>query len=496
MNILLLSMPNITLSYSTSVINPSNLGLISLAGNLDKKHNVRVGDLVLKRKNVKKAVIEALERTDPDIVGLSAMTFQYHTALNIAKFIRKTRPNAKIALGGYHATLLSREIADSKDGEFFDLIFRGESELSFNEVIDCLEKGRSMESVKGVSFRNNGSFVHNEKRELEDLSRIKLPDRTVRLWNESNVMNLPFDMIESSRGCWMPCNFCNIRSMYGMSYRAYDVSRVMDDIEAAKRCGTRILFFTDDNITLKLDNLERLCDAIISNGHNDIIYAVQASSTGIASSEKLVEKMAKAGFLLVFLGIENASKKNLMDLNKGDILEKSKLAVKYLRKNGILISSGLIIGNPEDDCESIEENFRFAKDLKVNFYGVQFLVPYPKTEIRDILSDKGLLVHNESYHLYNGGTAIARTKYLDDKELKFIKFKLTRKYFKNRKINALKALVKHRTVYARIYVGALKLIPELLNFSLIKKIKKIFMREEYLFKEYLKKVKKLNQFNI
>jgi anaerobic magnesium-protoporphyrin IX monomethyl ester cyclase len=296
-------MPDICMGYPTQMLTTPNLGLSSLAANLDDRHKVRIADLVLKRKNVSQAVEQALNISQPDLVGLSAMTFQYKTATEVAAFIKKRNPAVKIALGGYHATIMYEEIADSPDAAHFDFIFRGEADLSFNEAVDVLEKGADLGSVDGLSFKRKGKFIHNKKRELEDLARIKIPDRTVRLWNSFSVLKVPWDMIEFSRGCLMSCNFCNIRNMYGRSFRTYDIQRVMDDIASAKKTGIKMLFFADDNITMDLRRLENLCDAIVQNGHDDLIYGVQASAIGIGSSQKLVEKMARAGFKQVHLRI-------------------------------------------------------------------------------------------------------------------------------------------------------------------------------------------------
>ncbi len=489
-------MPDICTGYPTKVLMAPNLGLSSLAGNLDKKHNVKIADLVLHRKNIKKAVEESLEKTRPDLVGLSAMTFQYKTALRIATFIKKLNPAIKTALGGYHASLMFREIANSKDAPCFDFLFRGESDLSFNEAANRLENGRDLKAVDGLSFKRNGKFIHNRKRKLEDLDQIELPDRSVRLWNCFNVLKVPFDLIEFSRGCLMSCNFCNIRSMYGRSFRTYRMNRVMRDIESAKKLGIKILFFVDDNITIDVKRFEHLCDEIIKNGHDDLLYAIQASSVGIASSERLANKMARAGFKLVFLGIENPYKQNLMNLNKGNIVEKSILAVKYLKENGILISGGFIIGNPDDDYQSIHDTYKFAKTLKVDFGAIQILVPYPKTKMRDNLLESGLLVNRENYEKYDGSYANIKTKHLSDRQLNFIKYILSKKYFNTREFNILKIILKNKRKSMRFFKGGISLIPVVLDFFIITRIKRLFLSEQKVFFQHLQKVSKLNEFNI
>lgn len=496
MNILLMAMPDIISGYPDKIITTPNLAISSLAGNLDSKHFVRTADLILKRKNIKHAILEALDKTHPHLVGLSAMAFQYHTAGQIAAFIKNRDPQIKIAIGGYHATLMYREIAAGKDAPFFDLIFRGEAEISFNETVNILETGGDLSAVKGLSFKRKDKFIHNEKREPTDLGQIKLPDRSVRLWKNFNVLRAPIDMIEFSRGCLMSCNFCNIRKMYGKTFRTYNIERVMKDLANAKKNGARIMFFADDNITLDVHRLENLCDEIIKNGHNDLLYCTQASSRGIASSEKLVEKMARAGFKYIFLGIENASRDNLKTLGKGDIVEKSKQAVKHLQKYGILVAGGLIIGNANDDYLSIEESFSFLSDLKVDFTDIQILVPYPKTEIRKRLLRQGYVINKDDYRHYNGCFANVRTKYLTDRQLDFIKFKLQEKYFKTRNASSLNAFKKNRKQFLSIFKGGIKLLPILLNLIMIEKITRLFSTEKQAFRNYMRAKAELNSFDL
>ena len=50
--------------------------------------------------------------------------------------------------------------------------------------------------------------------------------------------------------------------------------------------------------------------------------------------------MTKAGFRIVFLGIENVSEENLRRMKKGNIIEKTKLAAKRLHDHNIMIVGG------------------------------------------------------------------------------------------------------------------------------------------------------------
>ena len=434
MNILLFNMPDFLPFIAQSTLKAPHLGLCSIAASLPPGHNVYVGDLVNRRNTVRESVIEAINTSKPHLIGISSMTFQYHTARKIAQLIREycrgrfhTCPY--ICLGGYHATLMSHEISASEDGELFDFIIYGEGEATFKELVEALEGKGNLSSIKGLAYKEDGVWNHNPRRPLLDLKTLPLPDRSKRIWHGNNYYNITLDTLETSRGCTFTCNFCSMHHMYGTTFRTYEIPRVIADIENCKRAGAKMVLMIDDNITLNPKRFLELCEAIIKEKHNDLWYWAQVSSRGIASIPELSKAMAHAGFKIVFLGIENISKRNLEQLKKGDIVEYNKKAIRLLHDNKILIVGGMIVGNPEDTFQDIEENFRFFKEQGVDFYFDQILTPYPKTGIREELLRQGLVTNPDDFTRYNGFWANVRTRHLSDKELEFVRWKLHREYY-------------------------------------------------------------------
>ncbi len=427
MNILLMSMPDCAPHFNARRWKPPNLAISSIAGNIEG-HNVYLADLILRREQITETVRELIAQYRPDVVGLTAMSFQFATARRIASLIKSLNNNIKIVLGGYHVTLLYDELARSNESDPFDFFIRGEGDLCFNELIEALDGKKSVETVPGVSFRNGNGFIHNTPRPLEDLAKIKLPDRSKRIWKGYRYYGFTLDIVESSRGCVMPCNFCSMDKMYGKTFRRFSIERILADIANAKKQGANFIIFSDDNFTLDIKGFEALCDAIADAGHNDIRYIIQASSTGIASSETLVEKMARAGFRIVFLGIENASEENLRLMKKGNIIEKTKLAVKRLQEYNIMIVGGMIIGNPNDKEEDIARNYRFFEELQIDFFADQILTPYPKTGMREELLRAGLVTNEYDYSRYNCFWANIKTNYLSPDDLQFLRWKYNKKY--------------------------------------------------------------------
>ena len=81
MNVLLLSMPDSFEHMPTVAIRMPNGALASLAGNVDPHHRVSIADLVLAQRPTSRDRRAARRELQPDVVGLSVMTFQRATAL-------------------------------------------------------------------------------------------------------------------------------------------------------------------------------------------------------------------------------------------------------------------------------------------------------------------------------------------------------------------------------------------------------------------------------
>ena len=86
MKVLLISMPDSVSAFDNLVTYP-NTGLCSLAGNLIDCE-VRVLDLVACRNRITKTILGQLNTFRPELVGLSAMTFQYNSAIKVARIVR------------------------------------------------------------------------------------------------------------------------------------------------------------------------------------------------------------------------------------------------------------------------------------------------------------------------------------------------------------------------------------------------------------------------
>ena len=139
MNVLLLSMPDSFEHMPPVAVRMPNGALASLAGNVDRHHRVAVADLVLAQAHVPRTVTRLVEELQPDVVGLSVMTFQRKTALAIARIVKTLRPLARIVAGGYDPSLAPCAYENAAD---IDFLVRGEGEQTFCTLLRAIEHRR------------------------------------------------------------------------------------------------------------------------------------------------------------------------------------------------------------------------------------------------------------------------------------------------------------------------------------------------------------------
>ncbi len=414
MKILLLAMPDAANNFHR-IIKVPNLGLCSIAAHLTA-HEVRIADLVLVHTNIRSRLKELLAEFRPGLIGVSSMSFQYNSALEVMSICREAAPEANIVLGGYHASLAYEELTCANVAPF-DFLVRGEGERALPALAKALEGSRDFSAVPGLSWLRDGAFIHNPPGSLLDVQLLPLPNRDARILDNFTYFGRKMDCVETSRGCTMPCTFCSISGMYGSNFRCYAIVRVIADLKELKRRGTKTVLLVDDNITLDAPRFRGLAEAIVEHGLNSMEYLVQASVAGIVSDPGLIPSLARANFSMVFLGIEAVQMKNLRLFQKGDIREKTEEAVSRLRSHDIGVMGGFIIGNPDDSREDIREVFRAARRLRIDLPYVQCVTPYPGTRIREELLEAGLITNPDDLSRYTGFICNVRTRTLNNRQL-------------------------------------------------------------------------------
>src|SRR4029077_2695564 len=155
-----------------------------------------------------------------------------------------------------------------------------------------------------------------------DLDQFNFIPRIFRRFTEkygsgvSYFKNIP---VESGRGCPYGCEFCTVTGFFGDSIRFRSNESVVNELlllkeRAEKDRGKISIFFIDDNFAINIKRTKSLLrDIIAANAQLPWIAQISAN---LLRDEELVDLIAEAGGMLVFIGMESIDPANLADVNK------------------------------------------------------------------------------------------------------------------------------------------------------------------------------------
>jgi radical SAM superfamily enzyme YgiQ (UPF0313 family) len=354
------------------------LGLAYLATQLNKRHiDSHIFDCTFQTFS---KVTKGLLAYQPDIVGISSMILLNRNTFRFAGFVRDRLPAALLVVGGPMPTLYPEYYAGQ-----FDLVFRGESDLSFpdfcedyfakkqnRETLDKLDLGQ----YPGLFARNHHLLVdnaithHNE----QEINCFPIPDRSMfdhatyqQTWMEKDGSRTTSIMI--TLGCPFDCDFCS-RPIFGHLYRKRGLDLAFEEIEQIKHLGYDRLWIADDNFTLDIAFLRQFCQRMLGVGMK---WTCLSRSKGI--DLEIAKLMKSAGCTRVYLGLETGSNETLRLMNKKTTVEDSIRAVHYFKQAGVQVAGFFIVGYPGETVDSIEQTFKFALSLPLD--EISFNVPFP-----------------------------------------------------------------------------------------------------------------------
>jgi radical SAM superfamily enzyme YgiQ (UPF0313 family) len=423
------------------------LGLAYIASMLRQSHEVKIVD-----SNILNYAIGDVERElrsfNPDVVGITSVTPSIYEAYKVAETAKKVREDCKVVFGGPHATFMPRQTMD--ECKYIDIIVRGEGEETTRELIENIEKGVSLNGVKGITFREKNEIIDTEPRPfIKNIDDIPFPSRDLLPMHLYKFNGVKYTTMLTSRGCPFKCSFCSSSRLFGGIWRGRSPESVLEEMKTVyEEYGIRNIEFIDDTFTLNEERAEKICDEIVKQGW-DISWG--ASSRVDTLSKKLVEKMKKAGCWIIFLGIESGSQKILDAIGKRITLEQVKKAVKILKDAGIQVLGSFIIGFLQDTKETVKETIKFAKSLNLNYAEFSILTPYPGTPIFDYAKKHGMLLA-EDWSKYTAVEPIVKIEGASEKEIKalfqksyitfYLRPRIVMEWLKNKQFSFMKSGIK------------------------------------------------------
>lgn len=354
--------------------------------------------------------------------------------------IRSVGSEIPVILGGRHVT----EDPEWWLSEFPNvaMVVRGDGEEAMEEI--C--RGLPLEDITGLSFRNNGSIIHNANRTPGSVRDNLYPNRQRRRYkydvNFDDVSTgVKIDMMSSSRGCPYNCTFCSFsRNPWGEK-RRWSARSPESVVEELAQIEAPIVGFTDDLFTLKMDRVERICDLIIERNIRKK-FLINARLE-IARHPKIMRKMEQAGFVLLMLGIESTCDRTLRSMGKGFDTQQIREYFKVLRKSSMLLHGYFILGNIGESIEEMLQISSFAHELGLDTIAISTLRVSPHSGLEELVAS------NPGYKISHSGKIYSEQ--CSCKELRQLRRRIQKEFYSVRQILRL-----GRKVIAN---GAFVLIP-------------------------------------
>ena len=330
-----------------------------------------------------------------DLVAFTGFTATAPRAYEIAAVYRKA--GIHTVMGGIHASLYTDEVASQ-----VDTVFTGEAEGAWPELIADFEAGK-------IKSRYDGGIV-----EIHSVPHVR-----------RDIYKYPYvyDLVSTSRGCPIGCEFCSVTQLCGKTYREREVEDILDELEATTR---PLIFFVDDNFVNNKKGADeraiRLFKGMIERKLNK--YWVCQATINFADNEEVLHWARRSGCTMIFVGVEAENVNALKDVRKNLNLKRGvksyDITFKKAHKHGIGILAFMIFGMESDKKADLLARRDFVLKSSIDAYQCAIMTPLPGTVLFDRMKLQNRIVMNSypsDWQQYDCQVATINTPNMDHAEI-------------------------------------------------------------------------------
>ncbi len=309
--------------------------------------------------------VDLIMQGNYDVVGITVIFRKTMVHIvEIINLLRKKSYKGKIILGGHYPSFDYQYIM--KNYPEIDAILRFEGELTFYDLVKCLEIGEDIKNVPGIVCRDSvGIFVNPEVKYENDLDKLPFPERSFAY---KEMKKNRYATMITSRGCYANCAFCSISTFYRAekcTWRGRSGRNIVQEMKFLReRYGVATIDFLDDNIFGPGENgIKRLQDFCNELDNQDVKMTFTASARTCDGNLAIYQNLRNHGLVKVLFGIESGSEKTLDFFNKKLSVKQNIETIKMIYDNDIIPDIGFIFFHPYLQFEEIKLNLEFFRGI-------------------------------------------------------------------------------------------------------------------------------------
>jgi len=363
-----------------------------------KPFNLRKYGVRIKKNDVFDDFYKKVNKFKPGLIGFSLVEPTVDLGISLMKEIKNLK--IPIIVGGSHVILDSEGMIDDPN---VDMVCTGEGELVICEVAERLSKGKSLNGVRGLWFKEDGRIIKNMLRlNLANMDEIPFSDFSIyekpRFYKPMAGKIFKMVPVEISRGCFYDCYYCSNHafkkkfSRIGSWYREKSIGRIFEEIDFyIKHYKVEYLYLVSE--TFLNMNMKRFSEFV--ERYKAVKLPFWFNTRPESVNEEKIKLLEGIGCNRITMGLEHGNeefRRNM--LNRPYSNETMENAVKVLRNSKIPFSLNNIIGFPDETRDLIFDTIGLVRKLRLrncDSISCLMLSPYKGTVMRDICVKKGYI---------------------------------------------------------------------------------------------------------
>lgn len=323
-----------------------------------------------------KILEERIKQIKPSMLALSVpFPGNLYTSLRCGQWIKKNHPHIKVVMGGGFANTELRSLSDARVFEFYDFITLDDGEAPMENLIAYVEGNCTKENLKRTFLLEDGNVNYYNNSNCKDykqgdvgtpdygdlfldkyISAIEVVNPMHRMWSDGR-----WNKLTMAHGCyWGKCTFCDISLNYIKNYEPIAASLLCDRMaQIINQTGQNGFHFVD----------EAAPPALMRSLAIEIIRRKMVVSwwTNVRFEKSFTRDLCwllkASGCIAVSGGLEVASDRLLLLIQKGITVAQVARVNKHFTQAGIMVHAYLMYGFPTQTAQETIDSLEMVRQM-------------------------------------------------------------------------------------------------------------------------------------